>query len=101
MVESSLDAAADLQKLFASQPRTGLDHSLMVYSENVDSEDQSFAETAEALSKHWNTYKNRYPDTPRALFRAMAVHAVSETAAASPEFEAAESPMLLRSKVDE
>jgi len=31
------DAAADLQKLFNSQPRIALYHSLMVYSENVDS----------------------------------------------------------------
>jgi hypothetical protein len=83
------DAAADLQKLFNSQPRTGLYHALMVYSENVDSEDQSFVETAEALSKHWNTYKNRYPDTPRALFRAMAIHAVSEAAASDPDLEVA------------
>src|ERR1700733_8287331 len=83
------DAAADLQKLYTSQPRTGLYHALMVYSENVDSEDQSFVETGEALSKHWNTYKNRYPDTPRALFRAIAIQAVGETATASPDFEAA------------
>lgn len=83
------DAAADLQKLFASQPRTGLYHALMVYSENVDSEDQCFVEAAEALSKHWNTYKNRYPDTPRALFRAMAIHAVSETASSNPDLEVA------------
>ena len=34
------DVAADLQKLFASQPRTGLYHALMVYSGNADSEDQ-------------------------------------------------------------
>jgi len=83
------DAAAELQKLFASQPRIGLYHALMVYSENVDSEDQSFVEAAEALSKHWNTYKNRYPDTPRTLFRAMAIHAVSETASSNPDLEVA------------
>lgn len=83
------EAAADLQKLFTSEPRVGLYHALMVYSENVDSEDQCFAESAEALSKHWNTYKNRYPDTPRALFRAMAIQAVSETAEATPDLEAA------------
>lgn len=83
------DAAADLQKLFAAQPRTGLYHALMVYSDNTSSEDQSFVESAEVLSKHWNTYKNRYPDTPRSLFRAMAIHAISETGAAAPDFEAA------------
>jgi hypothetical protein len=83
------DAASDLQKLFASQPRTGLYHALMVYSVNVDSEDPCFAECADILAKHWGTYRSRYTDTPRALFRAMSIHAVSETAAANPDFLAA------------
>lgn len=83
------DAAADLQKLFTTQPRIGLYHALTAYSENVDSDDQTFVEASKALSEHWNTYQNRYSDTPRTLFRAIAIQAVSEAAALSPDFEAA------------
>jgi hypothetical protein len=70
------DAAADLKKLFLDQPRIGLYHALMVYSVNVDSSDECFTESAEALVKHWPTYKNRYSDVPRELFRAMSLQAL-------------------------
>src|SRR5690349_9692878 len=83
------EASADLQKLFTSAPRVGLYHALMVYSDKVDVADSCFTESAEALSKHWNTYANKYKDPPRALFRAMAIHAVSETSDKSPDFSAA------------
>ena len=82
------EAAADLQKLFASAPRVGLYHALMVYTDKVDVADSCFAESAEALSKHWNTYGNKYKDPPRGLFRAMAIQAVSETSEKSPDFAA-------------
>lgn len=61
----------------------------MVYSGNADSEDQCFVECSDILLKHWNTYKNRYTDTPRRLFRAIAIHAVSAAAAANGDLEAA------------
>ena len=83
------EASADLQKLFASAPRVGLYHALMVFSDKVDVTDACFTESAEALSKYWNTYANKYKDPPRGLFRAMAIHAVSETSDKSPDFTAA------------
>src|SRR5260370_22044120 len=83
------EAAGGLQKLFTSTPRIGLYQALMVYSEKVEPEDQCFAESAEALSKHWNTYQNKYKYTPRGLFRAMAIHALSESTAANADVAAA------------
>lgn len=70
------EAAADLKKLFLDQPLVGLYHALMVYSVNVDSDDQCFTECAESLLKHWPTYKNRYSDVPREIFRAMSLQAL-------------------------
>ncbi|MCU1310598.1 MAG: hypothetical protein JWO20_1723 [Candidatus Angelobacter sp.] len=83
------DAAGDLQKRFVAEPRVGLYHALMVYSNNVDCEDECFRETGEVLSQHWPTYKNRYTDVPRGIFRGMSLQALDMATQSSPELQVA------------
>src|SRR5713226_5172394 len=80
------DAAKDLQQTFSDQPHIGLWHALMVYSGNVDPNDPCFAESAQVLSKHWPTYRNRYTDVPRAIFRGISLQAVDLHSTAHPDF---------------
>jgi len=58
-------------------------HALMVYSQNVAPDDTCFVEDSEALTKHWPTYKNRHPDFPREIFRAISLQAVMGAAESS------------------
>src|SRR5258708_5335259 len=83
------DAAADLQKRFVAEHRIGLYHALMLYSEKAETEDECLRENGEVLSQHWPTYKNRYPDVPRTIFRGISLQALSAAAEASPQLQIA------------
>lgn len=83
------DAAADLQKRFTSEPRIGLYHALMLYSDNIEPEDECFRENAEILAQHWPTYKNRHPDVPVTIFRGISLQALSAASQASPQLQTA------------
>jgi hypothetical protein len=83
------DAATDLQKRFTSEPRIALYHTLMLYSDNVEPEDECFRENAEILGQHWPTYKNRHPDVPITIFRGISLQALSAASQASPQLQIA------------
>lgn len=81
------DSATELQQRFLNEPRVGMYHALMIYSGNVDSEDQCFTEGGEVLAKHWPTYMNRYTDVPRGILRGIAFQALSGACESSSNFE--------------
>ncbi len=83
------DAATDLQKRFTAEPRIGVYHTLMLYSDNVEPEDECFRENAEILAQQWPTYKNRHPDVPVTIFRGISLQALSAASQASPQLQIA------------
>jgi hypothetical protein len=83
------DAASDLQKRLTTEPRVGLYHTLMLFSENVDGNDECFRENGEILEHHWPTYRNRHPDVPTTIFRAISFQALSGASKTSPQLQMA------------
>jgi len=83
------EAASDLQKRVTAEPRIGLYHTLMLYSDSVDANDECFRENGEALSQHWPTYKNRHPDVPTTIFRGISLQALSAATETSPQLQIA------------
>lgn len=57
---------------------------LVAFDSNAAPDEAVFTEVANLLKKHWTTYRNRYPDTPRQLLRAVILDALNDLGQAEP-----------------
>jgi hypothetical protein len=75
-LESLRLTARDLAQAFRTNPRLGVYHTLVVFAPDVAPDDASFLDVAQRLEIHWKTYRNRFKDVPRQLFKAVSLEAV-------------------------
>jgi GTPase-associated system helical domain len=71
------DAAKDLAKTIGENPHLAVYHALVVLSSDVSPADPTFDEVGSAVQSHWETYRNRFPEAPRELFKAVSLQALS------------------------
>jgi hypothetical protein len=76
-LEKLRGAASELAGQMKTSPRMAIYHTLVVSSDDPSPTDASFADVAEQVEKHWNTYWNRFPEVPRQLFKAVSLQALS------------------------
>jgi len=76
-LEKLRSAASELAAQMKESPRTAIYHTLVVSADDPSPTDASFADVAQHVEKHWNTYRNRFPEVPRQLFKAVSLQALS------------------------
>lgn len=78
-------ASVEMGASIKDAPRLALYHTLVVLGQNTLSDDPCFSEVGSVLEKHWPTYKNRFKDVPRQIFRAIALDALDGAASENRE----------------
>lgn len=78
-LDSLKESAGDLAEVLATSEGRAqtIPLTLIGLDPHASEDDPAFQTVARAVTEHWNTYKNRFPeDTPRQLLRAVALEAV-------------------------
>jgi hypothetical protein len=70
-------AAADLERRILSAPERIIPYTIVALDPDVPTDDPVFAEVHTAIVGHWNTYRSRFADSPRQLYRAVLLEALA------------------------
>lgn len=70
-------AAGELAERIKSSPRLAIYHTLTIATDDPTPTDSTFTEVSECVENHWKTYKNRFPEVPRQVFKAVSLQALS------------------------
>ena len=62
-------ASQDVTKKLLKKKSEAINYTLVALDPDVDTDEPILREVEAFLQKHWNTFKNKFPDTPRQIIR--------------------------------
>lgn len=83
------DASGDVAKMLVGSPSLIPRYTLVALDSEIPADEPVLEQTEQAIIGHWNTLRNRFPDRPRVLIRAVILEALGIAAAEdNPKFAA-------------
>jgi hypothetical protein len=83
------DAASDLAKAIAKEPRKAVSATLVAIDPNVPDDDPALQEAEAAVQEHWKAFRNKYPERPKGLLRPVLLEALEKASVESVEISSA------------
>src|SRR4051812_24762899 len=88
-LEKLRSASKDLCGVLQQNQRHSIYHGIVVFTPETTVTDASYNEAEAALQQHWNTFRNRFNDSPTQLFRTISLQALSDLVSKDADTRAA------------